>query len=360
MAKSERAKSDAASASPARRITMKDVAEQAGVSAMTVSCALRNSPKVRPETREKIQAVARKLGYTPDPELSKLMAHLRQPTRQAFSHTLAFINSWPDRDEHRKGYVGRIFEGARLRAATQGFEVEAFWLGERGMTERRLSRILRNRGIRGIVLPPWHRPQSLPDFEWNAFSTVAATLSLTRPSLHRVAPNVFRNTLLALEELHRLGYRRIGYIDTEDSSQRSESFARGAYEYFRATRLQDAPLPALTVQANGDPALVDWFEIHRPDAIVATHAAPHAQLSRSHGPTMARCGYIVMDSAQDLALTAIDVVPENIGSAAADLLIAQIFRNETGLPENPKLVLMDGRIRQGKSTPPVRGWAARG
>lgn len=337
-----------------RRVTMKDVAEQAGVSAMTVSCALRNSPKVKPETREKIQKIAQRLGYVPDPELSKLMAHLRQPTRQAFSHTLAFINSWPDRDEHKKGYTGRIFEGARHRAASQGFDLEAFWLGERGMTDRRLSHILINRGIRGIILPPWHNPQGLPDFEWNAFSSVAATLSLTRPGLHRVAPNVFKNTLLALEELFRLGYRRIGYIDTDDSSHRSEGFGRGAYELFRATRLQDAPLPALTIKNSLDPALVEWFEIHRPDAIVTPHASPRLRLLKTHGTLMAACGYIVMDAAQDPNLTAIDVVPENIGSASVDLLIAQILRNETGLPVNAKLVLMDGRIRLGKSTPRVR------
>jgi LacI family transcriptional regulator len=341
-------------AAPERRVTMKDVAEQAGVSVMTVSCALRNSPKVKPETRDKIRQIASRLGYAPDPELSKLMAHLRQPTRLAFSHTLAFINSWPDREEHKKGYCGRIFEGARLRAAAQGFDLEAFWLGERGMSERRLSRILRNRGIRGILLPPWHNPQGLPDFEWSAFSSVAATLSLTKPNLHRVAPNVFKNTLLALEELFSLGYRRIGYIDTSDSSQRSEGFARGAYEFFRATRLKDAPLPVLTTLDGPDPALAEWFDIHRPDAIVSTHASPRVRLLKTHGAAMGSCGYIVMDSAQDPSLTAIDVVPENIGSAAVDLLIAQIMRNETGVPENPKLVLMDGRIRQGKSTVRVR------
>jgi len=142
---------------------MKDVAELAGVSAMTVSCALRNSPKVLPATRERILEAASSLGYRPDPEISKLMMHLRQPTQHSFSHQLAFINSWPDPREHLKGYVGMLFHGARHRAAQLGFDLEPFWLLEPGMTDSRLSSILYSRGIRGVLLAPWQHPS---DSRW--------------------------------------------------------------------------------------------------------------------------------------------------------------------------------------------------
>jgi len=49
-----------------RWVTMKDVAAAAGVSAITVSRVLRDPDKVKPATREKVQAAVSALGYVPD------------------------------------------------------------------------------------------------------------------------------------------------------------------------------------------------------------------------------------------------------------------------------------------------------
>lgn len=49
------------------RITLSDVAQAAGVSAMTVSRALRGERRVQPELVEKIKQLARHMGYVPDP-----------------------------------------------------------------------------------------------------------------------------------------------------------------------------------------------------------------------------------------------------------------------------------------------------
>ncbi|WP_425070122.1 LacI family DNA-binding transcriptional regulator [Roseibium sp.] len=56
------------------RATIADVAREAGVSAMTVSRALRDPDKVSAKTRVKIQAVVDRLGYVPDPAASALAA----------------------------------------------------------------------------------------------------------------------------------------------------------------------------------------------------------------------------------------------------------------------------------------------
>ncbi|MEO1575938.1 MAG: LacI family DNA-binding transcriptional regulator, partial [Pseudomonadota bacterium] len=51
---------------PDRKLTSRDIAHEAGVSQATVSRALRDSPLVRPETRERIREIARRLNYRVD------------------------------------------------------------------------------------------------------------------------------------------------------------------------------------------------------------------------------------------------------------------------------------------------------
>lgn len=49
-----------------KRVTVKDIAQRLGVSAMTVSRALNDQPRISDETREKVLQTARKMGYRPD------------------------------------------------------------------------------------------------------------------------------------------------------------------------------------------------------------------------------------------------------------------------------------------------------
>ena len=59
----------------AEQITSRDIAARAGVSQATVSRALRNSPLVRPETRERIHQIARELNYFVNRNAAGLRTH---------------------------------------------------------------------------------------------------------------------------------------------------------------------------------------------------------------------------------------------------------------------------------------------
>jgi LacI family transcriptional regulator len=61
-----------------RHISLKDLAKELGVSISTVSRALKNHPEISPELTKKIQALAAKWNYTPNP---LAMGLLRQQTK---------------------------------------------------------------------------------------------------------------------------------------------------------------------------------------------------------------------------------------------------------------------------------------
>ena len=61
-----------------RRPTIRDVAEQAGVSIATVSRVLNDRADVSVETRERVREVARSVGYTADPSARALVTQRTQ------------------------------------------------------------------------------------------------------------------------------------------------------------------------------------------------------------------------------------------------------------------------------------------
>jgi LacI family transcriptional regulator len=57
-----------------RSVTLEDVSIAAGVSKSTASRALCNEPNVKSETRERVQAIATRLGYVPNEAARALAA----------------------------------------------------------------------------------------------------------------------------------------------------------------------------------------------------------------------------------------------------------------------------------------------
>ena len=65
------------------RVTLKDVANECGYTANTVSRAMRNDPHLPPATRQLIRETAERLGYIPNKMASSL--------RSGKSHVVAVI-----------------------------------------------------------------------------------------------------------------------------------------------------------------------------------------------------------------------------------------------------------------------------
>ncbi|WP_415909533.1 LacI family DNA-binding transcriptional regulator [Oleiharenicola sp. Vm1] len=65
--------------------TLEDVAKRAGVHRSTVSLALRNSPRIRPEVRARIQQIAHEMHYRVNPSSPPSCGRGARATRSSTS-----------------------------------------------------------------------------------------------------------------------------------------------------------------------------------------------------------------------------------------------------------------------------------
>ena len=97
--------------------TSRDIADIAGVSQATVSRALRNSPLVRPETRERIQKIARELNYF----VNRNAAGLR--THQSNTIALLMFDETGGNDAQINPFFLYMLGYITRRAAARGYDV---------------------------------------------------------------------------------------------------------------------------------------------------------------------------------------------------------------------------------------------
>jgi len=121
-----------------RHITIKDVAEQAGVSIQTVSRVINNRVDVSPETRQLIQATIDKLGYQP-------FAYARGLAAKR-TYTLGLITG-----DFSDFWFSQVVTGAEQEAQEHGYY---FMLGNSNRApedESKFLRLLTERHVEGVL-----------------------------------------------------------------------------------------------------------------------------------------------------------------------------------------------------------------
>ncbi|MEO6003654.1 MAG: LacI family DNA-binding transcriptional regulator [Opitutus sp.] len=324
-----------------KRVTMRAIAEKAGVTHATVSMALRNHPLISRKTRQKVQRLALKLGYRPDPEVAKLMRHLRMKHKPKFKSTIAALTTLAADAE--QPYAAALREGARQGAEALGYGFTVFRVEARRQRDTSLQRVLRSRGVEGILLLPMKEAVTLSRFlEWKHFAVVAATHGVLAPDFHRVVPDQFGNTLLICKQLARMGCRRIGLVTlrgTDDVVDHRFSAAVMWQNTIGGTEF----VSAFFYEKDFRVGLRSWFEQERPDGlIVGTEADAKAIVVelglRRPGPVR----IALTERPGPTIFSGIDQRSAAIGAAAAAQLHGMIQRGEKGLPPVPAVVMIKG------------------
>jgi DNA-binding LacI/PurR family transcriptional regulator len=334
-------------------LNMRDVARRAGVSIATVSKCLGGKPDVSAATRGRVLAICKSMGYRTNPLVAALMQSRRRRMKPSTGLTLAFVTAFPTPDgwlRHPAPVFRQMFAGAEEQAKQRNYRLEHFWLYREGMSNQRFSEILKARGIRGLLLAPLPRPDTVIELDWSAFSTVALGLTPTTRAFHRVTTDYFQSMLLVMSECLQLGYKRPGLAVRIDAVKRHEFRWEGAYrvgcEWFEPV----SPKPLFVEEWT--PAIVErWLKSERPDVVIGPVLGKLEEYIRASqrvvpddlglvGLLAPRAGARLSGILQD---------GEIIGAVAVDQLIAQIERNETGKPDHPITHTTLGRWNLGRT-----------
>ena len=335
--------------------TLRSLAKILNLSRTTVSDALRGSPRVDPDTATRVKQAAHAAGYERNPLAGALMSELRRSRGSTFRGVLAAVNfNEPARPNDAARYHRELVLGAESRATALGFKVEQFAVGPAGVSVQRLNSILQSRGIHGVILlPAWDEPD-LSKLDWTQFAGVYTDYIIERPALHSVCPDHYRSLLAALQRLAALGYRRPGLFLKKHQDERLQFRWSAAFRTFQESHPDTQALPPLIEETITQENFIAWFRRHQPDVVIGHPTEAIGWMQACGAQVPATHGFICLNShMKSHPCAGLDLQPSTLGARAAELLVAQLQRNETGIPKWPSTTTIPARWINGPTLRPA-------
>ncbi len=183
------------------RVTSRDVAREAGVSQNTVSLVARDSPRVRPETKQTVRAVMERLGYHPNAVAAALRSHR--------TRALAFVVH--TRFVHHP-LTAALLAGAIAAAERQGYAIVAHTV--RDDDPAAAPDLYRSQSVSGALVFSRRTDDPMVHALHRAGCPV---VSLLQPCAclaadHCVAADDAGGAAAAIHHLRRRGHRRLGLV----------------------------------------------------------------------------------------------------------------------------------------------------
>lgn len=328
--------------------SVRSIAASCGVSVATVSRALAGNRNVLPATRRQIVDEAQRQAYKPNRLVGSLMAHLRVSRTSTFVGNLAIVHV-PSRVQKSPGpQQRRIIRGAQARAKELGYQLYELSLGEEGMKIDVVVRVLRARGVVGLIFlysQPLEKPLAFP---WDDFVALDLDYGAPQPVLHTVCHDHYASIMAALTRLRALGYRRAGMFLERYKDERTYFRWSAAFRSFQERLGGIGRVPVLEVPKINEAAFTTWFRKHEPDLVIGHFDACVGWLDKLSRRVPADVGFFTLNwESRSVPCAGIDPRLEMQGTVAVDTLIAQLHPGERGLPAVPRSVMVPGRIVDG-------------
>jgi LacI family transcriptional regulator len=335
-----------------KRVTLKVVAEATGYTVATVSMALRNRPQVNVRTRERIQRKALELGYVPDPDITRLMYRLRSERAASTQAALAYLTFFNKGERVQNPHLALGYRTMVEAAEAHGYALQEFFLPDYTGRPESLERILRSRGISGVIISGLRAFRERVEINLDRFSVSTTGMSLGLP-IHRACQNQYADARQVLRHLLERGYRRIGLFLPRISDERVGNHYSAAFHVFNAERDRADRIEPQLLEEMTREAFLEGVERERPDVVVFHAPSPeimYGWLTEAGYRIPEDIGMAALDLANDKAPYS-GMVQNTAGAvrATVDLVVNQIMRDQRGFPEEPRVVLVEGRFHEGET-----------
>lgn len=325
--------------------TIRDLADKLGLGKSTIQRALADRPGISEKTRKRVREAADTLGYRPDPFFSSLAlqrSRMRQHTQE-----IVYLRS-PD---SRAGKD--VFDKIQSFATALGYNAHCIDPDMLGAGHR-LMEVLFHRGYVGVIVGP-----VLPSFHdallANAHLPVVCCGRIDQLPLHTVQPDITEIVRSSWRRMIDAGYRRIGPAITQHAPAIDDDFDRlGTILACQQELPPRDRIPPLLTSLKDREALVEWFNRHKPDAVLG-FAVNQYHVLKENGVDVDRIGFVSMHTAKDkfsCHISGMEESKELIPRESVHLLDQLIRTRTVGRPTDPLHLLIPGRWTDGTSLPP--------
>ncbi len=335
-------------------ITIKQIAAKAGLAVSTVSYALRNSPQVSRDTCQRVQDLARSMGYRPNARVSGLMSHIRQAQSRGGVEPLAFV--WMDSNKEEcqtTPFLAHLIEGARTRANQLGYTLLEFWLSDKGMSIERICKIIDARGINGVIFSAPRKQDSIViNADMSHFAVAIIGSAKWTPEFHRAAHDHYGGMIECIHQLRQMGSQRPATIIDMEVNERCRRSYQAA---FLSHAPQDDPRKYLFTRR-----FEQFVELSREikrlqvDGLIinSRNFIGESIIRRVEDTFQIPVASLYLEPDQEYA-QGINQCYDKVAAKAVDLISSQLNTNEYGIPEFPHVLHFPGRWMTTRKIPTV-------
>ncbi|MFE4543479.1 LacI family DNA-binding transcriptional regulator [Arthrobacter sp. NPDC056727] len=216
----------------AHPVTLREVAEAAGVSTATVSLVInkKKNARIAEETRQRVNDAIRQLGYRPNAMAQTLV-----------SGTSKFIGLVAD-GVATTPFAGQIIHGAQDEAWKHGYALLiANTEGNQDLEKDAIAMMLEYK-VRGILYSTWfHRSTAVPETLREADFVLVNCFSPEPGAARAVVPDEEQGGRSATEILLRSGHRRIAFINATTPAPARDGRLFGYTEALKAAGIPFDP-----------------------------------------------------------------------------------------------------------------------